>query len=333
MRKSRIVFWPHTLNSNVASYRIRCKLIVEELKKIDDNNVYAISEKVPQEADILILSKRYDKDSIRSAVELREKYGTKLFLDICDNHFIDEHKSKELQVAIDKVDHIISSTEFLKSIITTHTNRKDIQVIGDITEHSNLKKGYYLLRVFYLWKIQFFKWKIKKTNPITSKRLVWYGNHQGSIKDSGMSDLNLIRKELEELYREEKISLTIISNSYKRYRDIFKDWNLETIYVPWDKISFENIFKIHSTSIIPVSKNKFTYSKTDNRVTLSLYHGLQVVADPIPSYIQHADKIFLSDWKNSLKSIVTLNRRKQIGIDILKMNKKIINSWKETLLS
>lgn len=333
MRKLRIVFWPHTLNSNVASYRIRCKLIVDELKNIDDNNIYLISKNIPQKADILVLSKRYDKDSIKAAMELKEKYGTKLLLDICDNHFIDEHKSKELQIAIDKVDHVISSTEFLKSIITNHVNKKNIHIIGDITEPSNLKKGYHLLRIFYLWKIQFFKWKIKKINPNISKRLVWFGNHQGSIKDSGMSDLTLIRKELEELYREEKISLTIISNSCKRYRDIFKDWNLKTIYVPWDKTSFESIFKLHSTSIIPVSKNKFTYSKTDNRVTLSLYHGLQVVADPIPSYIQHADKIFLSDWKNSLKSIVTLDKRKQIGIDILKMNKKIINSWKETLLT
>ena len=336
MKKLKIVFWPHTTNNKVASYRIRCKKIVEELANKNNDITISYSKKIPKVADILILSKRYDEDSINKAIKLKEDYGTKLFLDICDNHFINNNNSRanQLITAINKVDHVISSTEYLANIIKKKINKKDnITVIGDIIEKPSTKNYKLFLNPLKFLEYHIFKYKLINKNTLKSRRFVWFGNFQGSYSNSGMSDLNKIRKELEEINLNYKISLTIISNSKNKFNSIFKNWKIDCLYIDWNILTFSKILMLHSVSIIPVSKNDFTYSKTDNRVTASLAHGLDVIADPVPSYIKHSNNIFISDWKNSFLKILNSDIRQQEKINYHVINDNVIRAWENTLIS
>ena len=85
-------FWSHTLNTSIASYRLRCVRIIEGLKS---NGVVAVNYQLGDEPEKLILSKRYDPASIQHALYLKQKFGTKLYLDICDNHFYYSVRSDE----------------------------------------------------------------------------------------------------------------------------------------------------------------------------------------------------------------------------------------------
>jgi len=46
MINKKIFFWPHTTNAKIASYRLRCKLIANELIKIYGANIVNRQHKV-----------------------------------------------------------------------------------------------------------------------------------------------------------------------------------------------------------------------------------------------------------------------------------------------
>lgn len=314
---------------------MRCAAIVQSLWG-DQNFDVCYSMSPPSRTDLLILSKRYDKKSLEVAISLKQKNGSKLALDLCDNHFILEgdmkHESRvaELQFAIDNVDVVFSSSEYLGELISKHSkNDLRIILIGDIIEPITPFPNRYLHPKEYL---NFFKLKrrLKSNTEEPPHRFIWFGNHQGSYKDSGMVGMQLIREDLESLNNDFNFSLTIVSNSEKKFKDIFSDWNTTCFYTPWDRFFFNSVMPLHNTSLIPVVLNEFTLAKSDNRVTFSLAHGLNVIADPIPSYKKHSDKIYLGNWRESLISCLKNKRKMDEPLDITEHNRLITDKWRNS---
>jgi len=328
-----IKFWASTTNKNSASFRIRCKFVCEELKKRGiKSSLYNRDDSPP---NIIILSKRYDHESIKHASSLKEKYGTRLFLDICDNHFIhdDFNRSQQFRSAIGLVDRVIVSTEYLNSIVQSECGSKvNTLVISDAIEmpyHPNFFKSFSDLKSeIYLRKL---KNKLLYCNEEKLHRLLWFGAHQGGFKDSGMSDLLNIKVSLEIIAETLPITLTVISNSEDKFKLITKDWRIPTFYLPWNFNTFSSALKLHGISVIPITKNPFTLSKTGNRLTTSIVHGLQVVADEIPSYKQFNEYAFLGDWAGAFRSIYSGKLKSTNNFDSANFNEKIINQWMNIL--
>jgi hypothetical protein len=330
-------FWPHTQNPNIASYRLRCLRVMEGLIN------QGIDVRLFRNGDIpekLVLSKRYDPASIQQALELKKKFGTKLYLDICDNHFYYKtpvpaamKRANQLRDAVRAVDVVIASSKYLAEVINEETTDLiTVVVIGDLVDFP------YIPSLTDKLKHPVSYFQFKKLELLLGKRassyfykLVWFGNHGGGYADSGMNDLETIRPYLEYINEEAPVHLTIISNSWKKYRTLTKYWHLQTSYLPWNRIFFSSALSQHDVSIIPIQKNPFTMSKTSNRVETSLIHGLRVVADSIPSYVDYKEDVYLGDWIKSLQTlriIGTSSFLKKNEIDFKNGNIEIVKAWK-----
>lgn len=314
-----------------ASYRIRCLLLCQELNKINiPISIYGKSDPPPK---TLIISKKYDSASINHAKFLKQNYGTKIILDICDNHFIHDNPRRrlELREAIFSSDEIIASSLYLANVIRGECGQNiKISIIEDYIEapyYPNLFIS--ILNLRSLLSLLFLKAKIFISSP-DSKKLVWFGTHQGGYGESGMQDLQNIKPILEKLDQKKQISLTVVSNSYKKYRETTDGWKIQTHYLPWSYITFSKALKFHDIALIPITKNPFTLSKTANRVTTSLIHELQVIADEIPSYKSYSDYIYLNNWSESFDKIF-MGDFKISKYNYKEHNDKITNKWTNVL--
>ncbi len=329
-----IAFWAHTTNKNVASFRLRCLNIVNALKSRAVNiEIFDKKNHIPK---VLVLSKRYDMETLEYALTLKEKYNTKLILDICDNHFYNpknnpyyEQKKLELIKAIENVDCVVFSTEALKDEIIKYSTPKEIEVIGDTVEQPVYLSCYFSLSY---WRGYFDFLKLKSALKGIKKeyRLIWFGNHGSPNADGGMEDLKIVMEALEKLNLKYQISLTVLSNNKNKYNNLFKDVKLKTIYVEWNNYFFSKFLNLHSISLIPINSNPFTICKTNNRVVTSVIHDLGVVCNCIPSYkeiinclddnsswFKEIEKMFDYQHKNTQVEIVKNNIKKYYSEDAI----------------
>jgi len=306
----RIDFWPHVRDIATASYRLRCHQIVEGLQRQGiECSLYSKSARAP---DTLVLSKRYDKATMEHAILMRSIHGTKIVLDICDNHFYYKNnqpaaiaRANLLRDAVRTVDFVISSSEELATIIKREAGQEVIvKIVEDAVEYpftpawqQRIAKPFPEL---YFYRLQ--RWLATQRAQAT-RNIVWFGNHGSGFADGGMADLLQIKEVLQSAARECPITLTVISNSKKKFQSLIADWHIPVFYLDWHQNTFSRALALHDVSVIPISQNPFTVCKTSNRVATSLLHGLAVVADAIPSYLTFSDCISLNDWKAAFEEI------------------------------
>ena len=338
-KSKSIQFWPSNQNINSASFRIRCKLVYELL--VNHGMPVLLSSQLQQHNYVIILSKRYDFRSLRKALASKEKFGTKLVLDICDNHFAaglnsesDHIRRKELIAAINSVDHIVCSSNYLADKTRLYLDKFiPITVIGDLIEKkllispSTLVKNPVALFRYFLLKCWLFKNAKNK-----AYRLIWFGNQSGSHSESGMAELIAIKKVLEGLCELYPVTLTIVSNSFDKYKSIFCDWKIPTVYTKWYRLTISNILMLHTTAVFPSIPNEFTLAKTANRAIKCLTHGLSVYSDDIPSYRILERHITICGWEEIESSFFGADNSEEFDSELIKMhNKNIFDAWCQVL--
>jgi hypothetical protein len=201
----RFAWWPHTTNKAVASYRLRCDQIIKELKKRgEDAGIYDYSMR----PKVLVLSKRYDEQSLKHAMELRSKNGTHLILDLCDNHFYNNsndlkwiERANSLRFAVSIVDTVVTSSNALAEVVRAEMkDYKFIQVIEDAVEMpfspSLISMPFHPFAEYQISRFRKYKTKLS-VDP--GRSLVWFGNHGSSYADGGMGDLRLIKDKLHKI--------------------------------------------------------------------------------------------------------------------------------------
>jgi hypothetical protein len=306
-----VAWWPHTSNKRVASARLRCFQIVEELERWGmDAAIYAPGKPPPR---TLVLSKRYDAASVRHAADLRREFGTRLVLDLCDNHFYASNaeakwqaRADALRHAVATVDQVIASTPTLRHYIEAACpQHPPIEVVGDAVEFpggpSGLRRARHLKAEFRLARLRA---AVSRAGVAEGRRLLWFGHHGSGNAEGGMSDLLSISGRLESAHARQPLSLTIISNSKDKYRQITRDWRITTHYLDWHAATFSRAAALHDIAVIPIGQNPFTLCKTNNRVATAFVHGLAVAADSIPSYEDFAQSAVLEDWGPGLDRLM-----------------------------
>jgi hypothetical protein len=146
-----------------------------------------------------------------------------------------------------------------------------------------------------------------------------------------MLDLKTVLPVLEAINEKHQICLTIISNSKRKYRDVFAKTTLITFYNPWSQPFFSAALSMQGISIIPIQKNPFTMAKTSNRVATSLVHDLKVVVDMIPSYEVYSPYIAAGDWSDKLIQLLSQHDVATYVLDIERENDVVINTWQKLL--
>lgn len=314
-------WWPHTRDERIASYRLRCLQIVERLRSDGISaGLWSPGQSAPH---VLVLSKRYDRDSVATAVQQRQRHGSRLVLDLCDNHFFHSgdnpawvERRQVLQQAVSQMDMVVASTEVLAQAVRDHCpSMPPIRVIGDAAEAPADSGGASFLSPHGL-ALQRLRWRLRRVPR--SARLVWFGNHGSGYADGGMSDLAAIRQQLEAANARTPLHLTVVSNSRSTYHKVMAGWALPHTYVAWHRRTISDVLRLHGTCLIPIRPNPFTLAKTSNRVATALLHGLWVIADAIPSYEEFRPFIALDDWNGGLRDALDggedLRRRREAGL-------------------
>jgi len=334
---AKIQFWPHTTNTDIASFRLRCQRVEKALFSLGVNVERYRDGNTPQ---VLVLSKRYDEATMMIAKRLRSTFGTKLILDICDNHFAftstDEvvvKRAKNLRNAIQAVDMVIASSDYLSGVIRHEVpSHPPIQVIGDLVDPPSSPSLLDKLSN----PIEWLNWKklddqLVEVNPILHTRLVWFGNHGSDYVTGGMNDIRRALPALLAFHIGQPLSLTVISNSRRKFEILKRETDIPMLYMPWSGAFFSLALKAHAVCIIPINANPFTMAKTGNRVATALVHGLVVVADSIPSYRAFEHNVFLDDWPAGLHHACQPRDHSKPLLDQSEVNTEVVSKWRMVL--
>lgn len=245
------------------------------------------------DVDVLVLQKPITARAEALVERCRER-GTKTVLDICDNvfHYRLDRPSEATEIAARvrrlaaAVDLVTSSTPTLAEVIRQETGREAL-IVDDVVERPRLAPralGSAIRRLSY-------------RQPF---RLVWFGSAGMESPPHGMVDLARLLPLLEELRQELPLHLRIVSNSRAAYARYFSRAQVPTTYSEWGprRISLE--LARSDACLLPVNANPLTLCKTGNRAISSLLHGVPVIADPIPSYLELEPFLVLSDWAGGL---------------------------------
>lgn len=338
-----IAWRPSSLDPWVASARLRCLSPLAEFR----SRGYPVELFDPKHIDrysAVIYSKLYDNDSYDEARALR-KMGIGIVFDLCDNRFYNpqglpywKDAAERLRRMMQAADRLVASTETLAEVMAGELPKpRPVTIIGDAVETSIRGcAGPVWQRWFHVRKLNRLLDELGREGEEGRVPLVWFGNHGSPYADGGMLDLLKVRPLLEKMNLRYPLSLTVISNSRKKYHQAIQPWPIPTRYLPWHPETFLPALQAHCIAVIPISVNPFTRCKTNNRLALSLQAGLAVVADSIPSYLAFDESCYLDDWEAGLESYLSDPelRRHDIGIGRAIVAKKwtldcIVGRWRD----
>jgi hypothetical protein len=316
-----LAWWPHTTDPGVASFRLRCLQIVESLRQRGvDARIHAPGDPAPE---VLVLSKRYDAASLQAAQALARTHGTRIVLDLCDNHFHHDSGAPEslvrradtLRQAVAAVDLVTVSSEALGEVVRAECpGAAPLRLVEDAAEKPADPTGP------ARWKHWRAEWALHGLKRALAgipleRRLVWFGNHGSPGVQAGLVDLERPRPWLEaEAARGGPLSLTVISNHRERAAQFTRGWAIPTPYLEWTASTFSRALRLHSATLIPITPNPFTTCKTANRVLSAFEHGLNVIGDSIPSYTPFAGCAVLDDWAQGLGPYLGQAARRQADV-------------------
>jgi glycosyltransferase involved in cell wall biosynthesis len=258
----------------------------------------------------VVYSKVYDDASREEALWLKSR-GVRIAFDLCDNHFFDargepaaEPRRRRLIGMMKAADHLVTSTDALADVMRTESgDERPITIIGDGVETAittpRASAWQLALRSMALRRLLT---TLARERATGTTPLVWFGSHGSPTATSGMGDLRMIRPVCEEIAGRHKISLTVISNSWRAYLRTTSRWRIPTRYLSWHPETFLQALSAHAIAVIPIRLDPFTMCKTNNRLATALQAGVAVVADAIPSYEPFRDVAFLNDWKQGLET-------------------------------
>jgi hypothetical protein len=320
---------PNTLeqlrNSNLASIRMRAALSMDiddaNLKVKPTNNL--IINKDTNVLGVGKISLANEQDQSNKWPELVKKYknyGLKVFLDYTDNHLRESNKNRDLYNAyheiINKVDYVVTSSNYLESVISKQFNVKTITIEDPL-------------------EVQL---KEPKSNLQKIPTGLWFGH---------ASNLNYLLRFLQvEFKPSTKLKILVMSNLYPFPEDLIKNLEntispkIELLILPW---SISNVVLAASMSdfcIIPCGiGDDRKEGVSSNRLITSLALGLPCFADTPPSYKEFVN--FISPL--STESIESFFINPSINIEktllsqtiIIKRfsKEKIRDDWKNFLVN
>ncbi len=342
----KIGWKPRHNDVKAAGTRIRCLAPMAELRRrgydaevFDSRNIDRYS--------VVVFSKVYDERTYQEVVSLKAR-GAKVVFDLYDNHFYNPNSLPALARAKDDIlrmmaaaDAVVASTEAMAEVMREEqqTATSPFVIIGDSVEDTATDRAD---RGLYRWFSGSRTWwtlrdiRADKGSGVTP--IIWFGIHGGPNAEYGMKDLAKLRSLMENLDRDHRLSLTVVSNSRSKYRQIIAPWKIKTRYVEWNPATFDNVLRAHEIAVIPVTLNPFTRCKSPNRLMQALYSGLAVVADPVPSYEDFRRVAAIGDWEEGLRSYLgDLNKRKgdvERGRELIKDRwtvERITDHWEELI--
>jgi hypothetical protein len=323
------------INPRRASLRYRCLYPMQELlRRGKDVGIWRTGEPIDSSLALVfdawtLFTTTNSKAAADAVVELAvaaQGKGALIVLDNCDNQFASVTQSPEWSYSLSLLqrlgrmaDVLVSCSQALSDAMRLHVGGLAQHVVIDDPIEEKIAypddlliKSFFSVRQKLAW-LQAIKLRAALIKDQLNGRtpLVWFGSHGNHFSPGGMSDILPLRSVLERVAESHPISLTIISNQRKKFDAEFHQWSIPTHYLEWDRVTFLVALKMHEISIIPSVENAFTRCKSSNRLTLSIHHGLSVIADPVPSYKTYSDVARIGEWEVNLHSLLSDAKRRR----------------------
>jgi hypothetical protein len=313
-----IGWYANSLSPAIASIRLRCLM---PMARLGHAGVRAEGySRARREAyDTVVFSKTYDESAIAEAQWLKAR-GKRVLLDLCDNHFFGEAEDPSIAERAERLGRMIAAADLV--VVSTPALQEQLierftlpaqrlQLIPDYLEQDSRRRVSIPSRLA-LWRLR----RFLKAHP-GALRLIWFGNH-GAGTPAGMADLTRVKPMMEAHAGAQPLTLTIMSNSRRTYREVMSGWSLPTTYVGWAVDRVDPVLKLHDVAVLPINPNPFTLAKTVNRPATAVLNGLGVIADAIPSYEELRPYIRLDDWVEGLAHYSDLKTSGHIDVSAAK---------------
>lgn len=260
--------------------------------------------------DVLILGKRYDQASLQHALQLRSQHGTRVLLDLCDNHFFCQtpeplwiERATRLRQACHAVDGVVVASAALEAVVRAEC--LDVHHVTVVEDPLDVQETQPKLAP---WKDRLhlarLRWFHHTHRVAQGRRLIWFGNHGADYAQGGMGELACITDALQAHQQKAPISLVVVSNRWSRYRELSRRWNWPSIYLPWSEAVLSQALSRADVALIPTRDNPFTRCKTNNRLATAFLHGVAVAASGLPSYAAFHKQAVLDDWDAGLAHLM-----------------------------
>jgi hypothetical protein len=299
-----IHFWPHLPGTEVASTRIRCLEVMAALRRRGWQA--ALYEPGQAPAPTLVLGKRYDAGSLAHAAALRAEHGTRIVLDLCDNHFYAardneamRRRAELLRAAVAAADLVVVSSAALADVVRAQCpSLRRLEVIDDALDplaavHDG---GGWRQAVLAAW--------FARRRVARGRRLLWFGQQGSTFADAGIGDIERIVPALARHHAASPLTLTVLSNGWRAYRGRARGWPFPSLYLPWSAATFGALLRRHDVALIPLTPNPFTLCKTANRALTAFAAGLAVATDRMPAYEELAGAVVVDDWQQGLARLM-----------------------------
>jgi hypothetical protein len=319
MRGKLSIGWiPPSKNMNSASLRIRVLEIMHALRSLGHVCSFYGGR---GDVDILVVCKKYDSATQGIMREYRRLRPDGIIVfDLCDNHFYAEPTAgvarenldvriTQLRGALCQANAITTSSVYLAEVISKECNidPRKVFAIEDCYESLDGCRRFGVLDMLSEIALRWLEYRLS-IDGNRSRRFVWFGTHGVSYADGGMVELLKRQDEINEACGREGVSLTIVSNSYAKYRKISSALKMRTYYIPWSRRTIDRVLRLHTFMLLPIGASPFTWSKSSNRPVTAMLHNLLVVCDMIPAYQQLQDHLVSPVGSESLRYVLSLSR-------------------------
>ena len=217
--------------------------------------------------DVLVVSKSLHRENETLAQAMKAR-GTRVVVDICDDHFADPAKGAHQRTLIALADEVVASTKAMADAIRSHTGRES-RLVTDPVEGPRGEPRF--------------------EPRFPEIRIVWFG-HPSNL--AGIVDRV---DELLRLAEATPVHLTIVTEALPECNAYIAELNAESPgrlrveLVAWSTETTWRALNAADLAWIPVADIAGKAMKSPNRLLESLWAGRMVVADTVPSYAPFAD--------------------------------------------
>ncbi len=262
-----------------------------------------VSERLLQEANIVIISKIFSYDSLY-IISLCRTLGIKVGIDLFDDYFSDPKLSvfrtyhDWLELASKNIDFIICSTDRMKTVASEFINPDLIHKIND-TKDPNISFSETQSLVE------------KKSCEVSNKKpfnLLWFGIGDNPYFNVGINDLSNYSNALFQINKLSScMNLTILTNeralTAKNLTKISR-LPMQAKLDIWTEDKEINYLRDAHLAFMPVSHQRFSIAKSSNRCLTALTYGCQVLSNGFDLYsdlsnmIYQSTRDFIADYKD-----------------------------------
>ena len=263
-----------------------------------------VSERLLQEADVVIISKVFSTDSLY-IISLCRTLGIKVGVDLFDDYFSDPKLSvfrkfhDWLELAAKIIDFIICSTDRMKSVASEFINPDLIHKVND-TKDPN---------------ISFSETKdlVERKSHVVcdgkSFNILWFGIGDNPYFNVGINDLSNYSNALFQINKLSPfMNLTILTNeralTAKNLTRISR-LPMQAKLDIWTEDKEIHYLRDAHLAFMPVSHQRFSIAKSSNRCLTALTYGCQVLSNGFNLYsdlstlIYQSTRDFIADYKDA----------------------------------